>query len=196
VAFIRRVTCDPDTARDLAHDFFARLLSRPRLDGLRRGQGRFRSYLLGAVKHFLSDAGDRARAARRGGGVPPQSLESATASRPGLEPAASQGDMDALFDREWAASLTAKSLAALEAEFAGEKADVFHALKPWLTGDGIASQAALANRLQLAEGAVKVAIHRLRKRYRELVTAEIAQTVASPAEVGAELRHLIAALGS
>jgi serine/threonine protein kinase len=110
-------------------------------------------------------------------------------------PAAPQPNLEAVFDREWAVTLTTKALTALAAEFSADgKPDIFETLKPWLTGEVAQSQAEAAERLGLSEGAVKVAIHRLRKRYRELVKAEIAETVNDPADAAWELLHLIAAL--
>jgi hypothetical protein len=104
---------------------------------------------------------------------------------------------DAFFDREWAIALVARSLATLEGECeAAGRADHFAELKPWLTGAVETSQAETATKLGIAEGALKVAIHRLRKRYREIVKAEISQTIEDPREAEEEIRHLIAALGS
>jgi RNA polymerase sigma-70 factor (ECF subfamily) len=198
LAFVRHSTRDPNAARDLTHDFFARLLARPAFEGLERGKGKFRSYLLGAVKHFLHDQQDRRGAARRGGGQETLPLESGSDSRPGLEiPDHSVIPSDAFFDREWAIALVARSLATLEGECeAAGRADHFAELKPWLTGAVETSQAETATKLGIAEGALKVAIHRLRKRYREIVKAEISQTIEDPREAEEEIRHLIAALGS
>lgn len=198
LAFVRHSTRDPDLARDLTHDFFARLLARPTLEGLERGKGKFRSYLLGAVKHFLHDHQDRKAAARRGGGQEAIPLESDTDSRPGLEiPDHAAVPPDAFFDKEWAIALVARSLSILEDECgAAGKADHFTGLKPWLTGAIQTSQAETAAKLGIAEGALKVAIHRLRKRYREIVKAEISRTIEDPREAEEEIRHLIAALGS
>ncbi len=194
LAFIRHATGDAAQARDLTHDFFVRLLAKPGLEHLERGRGKFRSYLLGAVKHFLRDAWQRGQSARRGGGFEPLPLEAPGDSQPGLELAAPTENADAMFDREWAVALTGRALTKLEREFEGEKAPLFQTLKPWLTGEAPSPHALAAEQLGLSEGAVKVAVHRLRKRYRELVRAEIAQTVNDPAEAAAELQHLIAAL--
>lgn len=198
LAFVRHSTRDPNAARDLTHDFFARLLSRPAFEGLERGKGKFRSYLLGAVKHFLHDQQDRHAAARRGGGQEALPLESGSDSRPGLEiPDHNTLPTDAFFDREWAIALVARSLATLEDECeAAGKADHFAELKPWLSGAVETSQVETAAKLGIAEGALKVAIHRLRKRYREIVKAEISQTIEDPCEADEEIRHLIAALGA
>jgi RNA polymerase sigma-70 factor (ECF subfamily) len=195
--FICRSGRDEETARELTQEFFARLLARQGLDTVEQGRGRFRSFLLGAVKHFLADMSDRARAAKRGSGTAPLPLGVETDTSPGLEvPDATAPDPEREFDRKWALTVLDRALAAL----AREQADAGHAthfatLKPWLTGDtGTVSQADAARALEMNEGAVKVAVHRLRRRFRELVKAEIAQTLQDPAQVKDELACLQAAL--
>lgn len=193
--FLSREGRDPDTARELAQEFFARLLAGGQLAGVDPARGRFRSFLLGAVKHFLADRRDHERRLKRGGGVAPESLDApGTETSPALEvpdPAASLADET--FDRAWALAVLDHGLAALERELAADgKREHFGVLKPWLVGDSAAlDQATAARQLGLSEGAVKVAIHRLRKRFRELVKAEIAQTVGDPAAVSDELRYLV-----
>lgn len=203
-AFIRQWRRGADDARDLTHQFFARLLAGHGLSRLDRGRGRFRSYLLGAVKHFLCDLHDRRQAARRGGGTASVSLDSALAAggttdqpaRP-WEPADGSGfPPDAFFDRQWALNLLSRVLAALarEHERAGKTRD-FEVLKPYLTLDAATlSPSDAAERLGIAVGAAKVAIHRLRKRFRQLVRTEIAATVADADDVSAEVNYLIQAL--
>jgi DNA-directed RNA polymerase specialized sigma24 family protein len=180
-----------DAARELAHEFFARVLAGCALAGADRTRGRFRGYLLGALKHFLGDLRDRANAAKRGGGVAPEPLDTTTGA--GLPLPAAQDD-ERQFDRQWALTVIARALDITGSELrdAG-KAAQFDALKPWLTGDG-GLQADAAAKLGMSEGALKVAIHRLRQRFREAVKAEIAQTVPDAADVDDELRHLIAVL--
>ncbi len=192
VAFIGRCGFEESRARDLAHDFFARMLASPQMLKPEQERGRFRSYLLGAVKHFVSDALDRERAVKRGGGATILAITEAGADLP--EAIALAPDRD--FDRQWALTVLSRGVATLEAEFVSAgKAEHFALLKPWLTGDGdTLSQAAIAERLAMNEGAVKVAIHRLRKRFRELINAEIAQTVGSDADARDELAHLLAAM--
>lgn len=205
LAFIRRSGRDEDAARDLTQEFFARLLARRGLDTVEPGRGRFRSFLLGAVKHFLADQLDRERAAKRGGGQTPLSLDAhagdttqgggMSSALPQLaDPAATVPD--AFFDRQWALTILDRALAGLAAEHqAAGKADQFQTLKPWLTGDTAQlSQADAAQRLDMNESAVKVAIHRLRKRFRELVKAEIAKTVSAGSDVQAELNYLLEVL--
>jgi RNA polymerase sigma factor (sigma-70 family) len=197
--FLRSEGRDEDTARELTQEFFARLLAGQGLQGAEPERGRFRSYLLGAVKHFLADQRDHQRRLKRGGGVAPQSLEALNehGTSPELQvpdPAASAPD--SLFDRAWALAVMDRALAALQREFADSgKAAHFEALKPWLVGEAAGlSQTEAAARLGLNEGAVKVAVHRLRKRFRELVRAELAQTVGPGGEVEAELRYLVEVL--
>lgn len=187
IAFLRARGRDEDAARELAHAFFEKVLAGGALGGADRARGRFRSYLLGAVKHFLADRFDRARAAKRGAGIEPEPLD---------EAADSPVEDERIFDRQWALTLIARALEITGAELrdAG-KAQHFDVLKPWITGAGETfPQAAAAQQLGLSEGAVKVAIHRLRQRFREAVKAEIAQTVPAPADIDDELRHLLAVL--
>jgi len=197
--FLRREGRDDDTARDLTHDFFARVLSGDGFGGADPERGRFRSYLLGALKHFLADHRDRAQRIKRGGRNEPASLDDATGTdtSPGLQVAdPTAGANDAFFDRTWALTVMDRALAALAKEFlAAGKAEQFESLKPWLVGDTPScSQAEVARQLGLTEGAVKVTIHRLRKRFRDVVRSEIAQTLRDPSFVEEELRHLIEAL--
>ncbi len=192
VAFIQRCGFDENASRDHAHDFFTRLLAQPQMLKADQARGRFRSYLLGAVKHFVSNALDRERAMKRGGGVEMIELTesgSALADAVGLAP-------DREFDRQWALTVLDRVLAQLAAEFdAVGKAVHFALLKPWLTGDeGDATQAEVARQLGTNEGALKVAIHRLRKRFRELVRSEVAQTVDDESEAPDELVHLLAVM--
>jgi RNA polymerase sigma-70 factor (ECF subfamily) len=192
-AFIRATTHDDEAARDLTQEFFARVLAGSAFDRVAPERGRFRSFLLGAVKHFLADMRARAGARKRGGGAVLVPLEPGTDTSPGLEvPDAGWPGVDAAFDRQWACALLDRSLRKLGAEMAAEgKGGQFDVLKPWLTGVAATPQSEAAMRLGLNEGAVKVAIHRLRGRFRDLVKGEIAQTVQDPAEEAAELNYLI-----
>ena len=195
IAFLRARGRDADTARELAHAFFEKVLAGGALSGADPTRGRFRSYLLGAVKHFLADQYDRAQTAKRGSGAAPLPLDAHPTDAPGLAAPARPEDERA-FDRQWALTLIARALEITGAELrdAG-KAKHFAVLKPWITGGGEPfPQAAAAQQLGLSEGAVKVAIHRLRQRFREAVKAEIAQTVPTPADIDDELRHLLAVL--
>jgi RNA polymerase sigma factor (sigma-70 family) len=197
--FLWREGRDEDAARELAHDFFARVLAGGAFAGADPERGRFRSYLLGGLKHFLTDQRAHAQRLKRGGGITPESLDAPTGTdaSPGFQvadPAAMAHD--AGFDREWALTVIDRALATLQKEF-GEvgKAEQFETLKPWLMGDTpSSSQADAARQLGLSEGAVKVTIHRMRKRFRDVVRSEIAQTLRDPTLVEEELRHLIEAL--
>lgn len=192
VTFIARSGFEESRARDLAHSFFARLLEAPEVLKPDRSRGRFRSYLLGAVKHFVSDTLDQERAQKRGGGAEVLHLTETGMVSPedtGLSP-------DREFDRQWALTVVERVLGRLCLEFEHEgKAQHFDLLKPWLTGEeGEMTQAEIAGVLDMNEGAVKVAIHRLRKRFRELIKDEIAQTVGDEVEARAELGYLLAAM--
>jgi len=199
--FLRREGRDEDAARELTQEFFARILARGAFEGADQERGRFRSYLLGALKHFLADQRKHEQRLKRGGGVVTESIEAsaesdsadgATSELPdlaGLRAAAS-------FDREWALAVMSRALDELQKGFGDvDKAAQFQVLKPWLMGETPSlSQADTARALGVTEGAVKVMIHRLRKRFRETVRSEIAQTLRDPALVDEELRHLIEAL--
>ena len=196
-AFIRRSAPDEETARDLTQEFFARLLARHGIDSVDPQRGRFRSYLLGAVKHFLGDMREHDHRLKRGDGQPLQPIEPGTDTSPGLQlPDPNAPSPEREFDHKWALTLLDRALAALTREHeASGKADLFQALKPWLTGDTEnISQAQAAARLGMNEGAIKVAIHRLRRRFREVIKNEIGQTVSDRAQVDAELHYLLEAL--
>ncbi|MEP6664124.1 MAG: sigma-70 family RNA polymerase sigma factor, partial [Verrucomicrobiota bacterium] len=162
-------------------------------------KGRVRSYLLGAVKHFLADMRDRTNAAKRGSGQAHESIEPGTDTSPGLQLADEKAlSPDGEFDKKWALTLLDRALMALAEEHkTAGKSDQFETLKPWLTGDTeTLSQADVARQLGVNEGAIKVAIHRLRRRFRELVKTEIGQTLNDPSQVAEELACLLAALSS
>ena len=193
-AFVRRQGLGEHDAQDLTQEFFARLLQKGWLGDVERERGRFRSFLLAAMKHFLANEWDRSRAKKRGGGVATLALDAMSAeTRYRHEPADTQ-TAEKLFDRRWALTLLDQVLARLRAEMlaAGKLAD-FDALKFCLSGEKTA-YAEVARTLGMSEGAVKVAVHRLRERYRALLRAEIAETVATSDEIDGELRHLLAAL--
>lgn len=197
VVFLRREGRDEDAARELAHEFFERVLERSAFDGANPQRGRFRSYLLGALKHFLANRHVRELREKRGNGAAHESLlaETDTSTGPSIaDTTAPTPDQE--FDRAWALSVLERAFAVLsqESEQAGTKRE-FEILKPWLTGAAVrGTQAEAARELGLNEGAARVAIHRLRRRFRELVKGEIAQTVHDPETVAEELRHLIEAL--
>lgn len=198
VEFLRREGRGDDAARELAHGFFARLLEGGALEQAGQERGRFRSYLLGALKHFLADQRDHAMAAKRGGGVMHEPVEApGSTSAPGLQIAdAHTAAPDAAFDRQWAINLLASSLHDLESEMVQDgKQVLFERLKPWLTGDAVAdSQANAAESLKMSVEAVKQTVHRMRKRFRALMKKRIADTVEGSAQAEEEWQHLMAAL--
>ena len=196
-AYVARTARDLGDPRDLTQEFFARLLAGTSL-GADPGRGRFRGYLLGAVKHFLADRRVLLSARKRGGDCTHMSIEAGTDTSPGLDVPAPEDPLpDAWFDREWGLAVLAQALSALAAEHdEQDKAARFVVLKQWLTGDAPPfTQASAAQQLGITEGALKVAIHRLRQRFRELVKAQIGQTVSTEAEVRDELRYLIEVVG-
>ncbi len=196
--FLRREGRDADTSRELAQAFFARLLGGAGITGADPRRGRFRSYLLGALKHFLADQRRDARRLKRGGG---QALERLDGDGGEAEPAFQIADPNAApddreFDRQWALAVMERGLAVVEAQLRnGGKARQFEVLKPWLAGDAASlDQAAAAAELGMTSGAVKVAVHRLRERFRKAVRDEIAQTVEGEEEIAGELRYLVEVL--
>ena len=198
VAYLRKSGRDDDGARDLAHGFFEYLLAAPNLAGAEPGRGRFRNYLLGALKHFILRENERASREKRGGGAATVSLDEGTDTSPGIVIADGNAlAPDEFFDRQWALALIERAVVALEKEHAeAGKARDFSLLKPWLTGDAVrGGQAGVAQELGMSEGALKVAIHRLRRRFRDLVKSEVAQTIDSDDGVADEMNHLFAALG-
>ena len=191
-SFIRQWMRSQDRADDLTQAFFTELLSRNGVEGADPDRGRFRSFLLGAVKHFLQHVREREQAVKRGGRVEFQALDATTA---GFEiPDTAALPPDAAFDKQWALTLLDHTLRSLEEQFATEgKAGLFGVLKPWLTGEA-GPQAAAATELGLSETAVKVSIHRLRQRFRQQLRTELVQTLDSAATVDEEMQHLFAAL--
>jgi len=193
--YVRWQGFDADEAQDMTQEFFARLLAKNTLAEVDQSKGKFRSFLLASLKHFLSNERDKARTIKRGGHqifVPLDAMSAETRCR--IEPADNLSP-DKAFERQWALTVLDQVLARLRMEFAAAgKETLFEALKPFLTGDGKAdTQAQVGEQCGMSEGAVKVSVHRLRRRYRELLREEIAQTVTSPQEVEEEIRHLFAA---
>jgi RNA polymerase sigma-70 factor (ECF subfamily) len=203
-AFVQRYRSGHDDARDLTHQFFAKLLEGNSLKGVQRTRGRFRTYLLGAVKHFLSDQSDRTMAEKRGGGQSPFSLQASPGHHRSerqehtpLDVADPHGfPPDAFFDRQWALAIVGKAMSLLQAE-AQDRGETprFEVLRRWLipSEDGaIAAEAARS--LEMSDGAFKVAVHRLRQRFRQLVNDQIASSVDGPEALQGELDYLIQAL--
>ncbi|MBM3878507.1 MAG: sigma-70 family RNA polymerase sigma factor [Verrucomicrobia bacterium] len=195
-AYVRRRGYGHDDAQDLTQAFLFQLLQRRSFARADRSRGRLRSFLLGGLYYFLADEHERANAGKRGGRQPVLSFDALAAhERYGLEPV-DQRSPDRLFERQWALTVLDRVLARLEGEFreAG-KADLFQRLREFLVaGTADETYADAAAGLGMSRDAVKKAVHRLRRRYHELFCEEIAQTVADPAEVEDELRHLCAVM--
>ena len=195
-AYARRRGCPPHDAQDLTQEFFARLLEGNWVAKADRQRGRFRSFLLSAMKHFMANEWNKARTQKRGGGQPFLSLNDDSAEhRYRIEPA-EKATPESLFERGWALTLLEGVLARLEEEYRREgKQAWMEAMSPVLTTDrGAIDYAEMAHRLGVTEAAARVAVHRLRQRYRQLIRAEVACTVASPEEVEAEMHHLFQVL--
>jgi RNA polymerase sigma-70 factor (ECF subfamily) len=194
-AFVRRRGHDAHQAEDLVQEFFAGLLARHALADVAREKGKFRSFLLAAMKHFLANEYDRLHALKRGGGRRLVALDALAADSRWQSEPAHDLTPEKLFERRWALAVLEQVLTRLEAEHAAAgKTPLFEALKPSLTGAAEATQAELGARLGVSPGAVKVAIHRLRRRYRQLLREEIGHTVADPAEIDDEIRYLLSCL--
>jgi RNA polymerase sigma-70 factor (ECF subfamily) len=194
-AYIRRHNRTKEDAEDLTQAFFAKLLEKNYLADLNRERGRFRAFLLAALKHFLSNEWDKGRRQKRYGGEAVLSLDwHAADTRYQIEPA-DQLSPDKLYDRAWAVMLLERVIARLRNELVAEnKLNLFEHLKPFLMlGKGAMPYAQAAAALKMTETATRVAVHRLRRRYRELLRDEIAQTLTDPAQLDAELRALFAA---
>jgi len=194
-AFVRNRGHSATDAQDLTQGFFAKLLETDGLASAEQGRGRFRSYLLGAMKHFLANEWHRAQTQKRGGEFrfiewDPFELE-ARYSRSTLRPASPE----VLFDREWALEIVSRALKTLRDEMSRSgKAEQFEALKGSLTGRAEHSRSEIAALLGMNEGAVKVSIHRLRGRYRVLLREAIAETVDNQADLEDEMRYLASVL--
>jgi len=197
-AFIRRQGSSPHDAEDLTQEFFFRFLERHSLAKVHPAAGKFRSFLLACLKHFLSNQRERAQAQRRGGGRPIASLDCVDAeTRYSLEPADCRTP-DAIFQRRWAFAVLEWTLKDLRREYcAAEKLPLFDDLQAFLPGgQGDVSRAQLAVRHGMTAGALDVAIHRLRQRFGALLRQRVTQTVSSENEVEEEIRHLICVIGS
>lgn len=191
-AYVRREGSSAADAQDLTQEFFAHLLARNSLAQVGSQKGKFRSFLLAALRHFLADQRDRARAVKRGGGADCLSLDTQTAeARYRLEPV-DRMDAEKIYERRWAMTLLEQALTRLHDEaVAAGKTELFERLRDFVAGESDVCCGEAATQLGLTESAVKSALHRLRQRYRELVREEIAHTVADPAEIDTEIRYLI-----
>lgn len=197
VAFLRFELRDEDRATDAAHAFFARMLQGGAITTADRERGRFRSYLLGAVKHFLAHEREKARSVKRGGGADIISIDEASSSIHAI-PDLRLLSADAAYDRQWALTVLAHAMSRLRDECVAQRKGVFFdQLKPWLTGDaGHGDQATLAASCGMGVSALKMTIQRLRQRFREHLLEEISGTLDHPEQAQEEMRSLIAALAS
>jgi RNA polymerase sigma factor (sigma-70 family) len=196
--YVRRQTPTREDAEDLTQAFFARFLKQNYLEKLTGQKGKFRAFLLAALKHFLANEWDRANSLKRGGGIMPLSLDWQDAdARYQIEPADNLSP-DKLYDRAWAVTVLERVLARLRDENAAEdKATLFEQLKGVLmVGASAIPYGEAAARLSLSEGAVRVAVHRLRRRYRELLRQEISQTLSDAAQIEEEMRTLFSAFSN
>jgi RNA polymerase sigma factor (sigma-70 family) len=194
-AYVRRRGHTKEDAEDFVQEFFARFLEKNYLAGLSAERGRFRAFLLAVLKHFLANEWDKSQAQKRGGGAAHLSLDWQTADTKFQVAATNEPSPDKAFDREWALALLAKVIERLQQECAADgKAKLFEQLKIFLTaGKGALSHTDAAKKLGMDETAVRVAVHRLRKRYRQLLRDEISQTLADESQVDEEMRALFGA---
>jgi RNA polymerase sigma-70 factor (ECF subfamily) len=196
-AFVRRRGYSKEDAEDLTQAFFARLLEKRYLEGLERERGRFRAFLLASLKHFLINEWKRGARQKRGGGHANLSLDWETADTQFQFATTNERSPDTAFDREWAVALLGKVIERLQSECAAEgHGRRFEQLQVFLTaGKGARPYAEAARALDMEEGAVRVVVHRLRKRYRHLLRDAIANTLSDPAQVDEEMRALFGAFG-
>jgi RNA polymerase sigma-70 factor (ECF subfamily) len=194
--FARRQGNSPEDAQDLTQDFFARLLGKNYLSKADPDRGRFRTFLLRSLKNFLVNEWKRAGRLKRGGDKEFVSIDTNAAEDRYAAEAPEEFNPDAEYERRWAVNLVEQVLSTLRREFnAADKAQLFEELKGFIWGDKTtASYAEIAEHLKLSETNVKVAVHRLRQRFRELLRTEVAHTVSRPEDIDVELRHLISVL--
>jgi RNA polymerase sigma-70 factor (ECF subfamily) len=194
-AFIRRDGCQKADAEDLTQEFLAWLLESKHLQGVDPQLGKFRSFLLVRLKHFLSDERKKARAQKRGGGQTILSLDADLAEQTYTLESKTELPPELVFDRHWALTVMKQTTSRLRAEYvAADRTELFEELRHFQPGEDGRPYSEVAARLGLTEGAMKSAVHRFRQRHRDLLRDEIAQTVAAPAEIDSEIRYLISVL--
>jgi RNA polymerase sigma factor (sigma-70 family) len=196
-AFVRRRGFEPDEAQDLTQGFFARLLEKNYLREFQPERGRFRTFLLAAAGNFLSNEWDAARTLKRGGGTVPVPIDGAfeTAESRYCKETGNRENPERLFERQWAATLLDLVLQRLAGEYSrGGKAGQFEFLKPFVMGDEGLPYAQIAAELHVSEGSIRIAVHRLRRRFREVLREEIAETVEDPRDVEPEIQFLMSAI--
>jgi DNA-directed RNA polymerase specialized sigma24 family protein len=197
-AFVRGRGYDPEQSQDLTQEFFARLIEKNYLLDADPKRGRFRFFLLAAVKHFLANEWDRANRLKRGGGEVPVSIDLAEAEGWHTLAAVEQATPESLYERRWALSLLENVISKLRAEFADAgKADEFDRLSMFLNRDSDSIRyETLAKEMGISSGALRMSVYRMRRRYRSLLRAEIAESVCRPEEVDEELRFLLSTLST
>jgi RNA polymerase sigma factor (sigma-70 family) len=196
-AFVRRAGSLPEDAQDLTQEFFSRLLQKDWLGAVERERGRFRTFLIMAVKRFLANEWDKARTAKRGGAIAFVPLDAVDAEQRYLADPAPALTADHLYEKRWALTLLDQAMARLRAEYhTQERGADFGVLKTYLTAErGEIPYAEIASALGSTEGAARVAVHRLRKRFREVFRATVADTVSATEDVDAEVRYVVEVLG-
>ena len=194
-AFIRRKGHSADDAQDLAQGFFVQVLSGTFLDRADQGRGAFRAFLIHAIKYFLADAYDKTHALKRGAGKAALPFETPDGERRYQREPAHGETPERIFERRWAMAVLERAMDTIRQEFVrGGRLDHFQQLQPFLANQATVPYAQLAAKLEISESALKAGIHRIRKKYREALRAEVESTVASSEQVDAELRYLILAL--
>jgi RNA polymerase sigma-70 factor (ECF subfamily) len=196
-AFVRRRGYPPEEAQDLTQGFFARLLQKNDLAQVKPGLGKFRSYLLASLKHYLANEWDAGQTRKRGGGQVRLAWDDETLERQYQLEAADQATPETIFERRWALNVLEHALIRLREEYLNSgKRDLFEELKGFLSGDkSLIPQGEIAAKLGTSVNAVRVGVHRMRQRYGQLLREQIAATVSSPAEIEEEIRHLMTVLG-
>jgi len=197
-AFIRRRGQDPDKAQDLTQEFFARLIEKNYLEDADRQRGRFRSFLLTSVKHFLANEWDKERALKRGGGQMPISIDATEAERWYVPAVIDDVTPETLFDRRWALALLDRVITRLRAEYVSAgKGEQFATLEVFLNHDSDDTRyEQVAGQMGISAGALRMSVHRMRRKYRALLRAEISETVSTPEEIDEEIRFLVSSLSS
>ena len=195
-AFIRRTGRSSDDAKDLTQAFFARLLEKNFMADARRERGRFRSFLLGSVRHFLANEYDRGQALKRGGRLLHVPIEFEVGERQYQHEPVEHETPERLYERRWAIAVLDLGKVCVKAKYAGPRREtLFERLEPFLTGDDPPSYAELAAEVQMTEGSLRVAVHRLREHFRHCLRDAIAETVESSEEVDEELGYLMTIVG-
>jgi RNA polymerase sigma-70 factor (ECF subfamily) len=193
--YIRRKGYGKEDAQDLTQEFFSRLLEKHYLDSAGPDKGKFRSFLLTALKGFLSNERDRGNSQKRGGGQAPLSLDATDTENRFLAEPVDESSPEKVFARQWATTLLDQVMVRLGEEYyASGKQELFEAIKEFLSGDQALPYAEVGQRLGMSEGTLRVNVHRLRQRFRALLRLEIGNTVNSPAAVDEEIRDLFSAL--